>query len=292
MKCYSNLNFSFAVLHPHDLKRFREWKEKQSKDHQHPTTSDITDNQISEKIKNLEAELKSAKGMLASKEQECQKHLETSRKNDQHYEQQSKVREKEFTEQLKAKEKTLQETDDKLQKMEGAKTSQDRELQNLKEELLKEDMRTDNKNNKLEKENNALKLKVDAYMNQYKTAQDKLKQQEFQNKKEKDKYIQDTLQIETDLDNTKKERDQLNNKIKEFNETKLILKEHFPEDVNLSQALKQKFEEGRLHGLKATQLQKSCNIMKNKIEKLETAKKSGLFTFFKISFLFTFTILC
>merc|ERR1712141_980204 len=104
-----------TVLHPHDLKRFREWKEKQSKDHQHPTTSDITDNQISEKIKNLETELKSTKDMLACKEQESQKHLETSRKNDQHYEQQSKVREKDFTEQLKAKEKTLQETDDKLQ---------------------------------------------------------------------------------------------------------------------------------------------------------------------------------
>ena len=288
----SDLNFSITVLHPYDLKRFREWNEKKSEEH--PSTSmpsEITDNQSSEKIKDLEAELKSKNDMLASKEQEFQTLLETSRKNDLQSEQQAKDKEKEFTEQMLAKEKTLQETDDKFQKMEGAKKSQDREFQSLKEELLKkvneigtlkqqlqsdadkmeQQVSNNDKNHKLEKENNALKLKVDAYMNQYKTAQDKLKQQEFQNKKEKDKYIQHTLQIETDLNNTKKERDQ-------FNETILILKEHLkvPEEKSLSQALQEKFEEGRLHGLKATQLQKSCNIMKNKIDKLETATKSDI----------------
>ena len=249
--------------------------------------SETGDNQKSELIKKLEAELMSKNDVLASKNQEFQKLIETSQKNELQSEKQAKDKEKVFAEQMQAKEKSLQETDNKLQQMEGAKKSQDQELQNLKGELLKKDnelatlkqqsqsnaekMEKQLKNNdkiiKVEKENKTLQLKVDAYMSQYKTAQDKLKQQEFHNKKEKDKYDRHITEIETDLNKTKKERDQLNDNIKDFNETTLILKENLKvqEGESLSQALQKKFEEGKLQGLKVMQLQKSCNVMQNKI---------------------------
>ena len=285
------------------MKRFQEWNEKKSKEH--PSTSIIGslpsetgDNHKSELIKKLEAELMSKNDVLASKNQEFQKLIETSQKNELQSEKQVKDKEKVFAEQMQAKEKSLQETDDKLQQMEGAKKSQDQELQNLKGELLKKDnelatlkqqsqsnaekMEKQLKNNdkiiKVEKENKTLQLKVDAYMSQYKTAQDKLKQQEFHNKKEKDKYDRRITEIETDLNKTKKERDQLNDNIKDFNETTLILKENLKvqEGEGLSQALQKKFEEGKLQGLKVMQLQKSCNVMQNKIKKLELAKNSDI----------------
>ena len=285
------------------MKQFQEWNEKKSKEHPSTSTigslpSETGDNQKSELIKKLEAELMSKNDVLASKNQEFQKLIETSQKNELQSEKQAKDKEKVFAEQMQAKEKSLQETDDKLQQMEGAKKSQDQELQNLKGELLKKDnelatlkqqsqsnaekMEKQLKNNdkiiKVEKENKTLQLKVDAYMSQYKTAQDKLKQQEFHNKKEKDKYDRRITEIETDLNKTKKERDQLNDNIKDFNETTLILKENLKvqEGESLSQALQKKFEEGKLQGLKVMQLQKSCNVMQNKIKKLELAKNSDI----------------
>merc|ERR1712045_730004 len=119
-------------------------------------------------------------GVLASKNQEFQKLIETSQKNELQSEKQAKDKEKVFAEQMQAKEKSLQETDNKLQQMEGAKKSQDQELQNLKGELLKKDnelatlkqqsqsnaekMEKQLKNNdkiiKVEKENKTLQLKV------------------------------------------------------------------------------------------------------------------------------------
>ena len=285
------------------MKRFQEWNEKKSKEHPSTSTigslpSETGDNPKSELIKKLEAELMSKNDVLASKNQEFQKLIETTQKNELQSEKQAKDKEKVFAEQMQAKEKSLQETDDKLQQMEAAKKSQDQELQNLKGELLKKDnelatlkqqsqsnaekMEKQLKNNdkiiKVEKENKTLQLKVDAYMSQYKTAQDKLKQQEFHNKKEKDKYDRRITEIETDLNKTKKERDQLNDNIKDFNETTLILKENLKvqEGEGLSQALQKKFEEGKLQGLKVMQLQKSCNVMQNKIKKLELAKNSDI----------------
>ena len=70
----------------------------------------------------------------------------------------------------------------------------------------------------------------------------------------------------------------MNDNIKDFNETTLILKENLKvqEGEGLSQALQKKFEEGKLQGLKVMQLQKSCNVMQNKIKKLELAKNSDI----------------
>merc|ERR1712038_154966 len=60
------------VLHPYDLKQFQEWNEKKSKEHPSTSTigslpSETGDNQKSELIKKLEAELMSKNDVLASK---------------------------------------------------------------------------------------------------------------------------------------------------------------------------------------------------------------------------------
>ena len=123
------------------MKQFQEWNEKKSKEHPSTSTigslpSETGDNHKSELIKKLEAELMSKNDVLASKNQEFQKLIETSQKNELQSEKQAKDKEKVFAEQMQAKEKSLQETDDKLQQMEGAKKSQDQELQNLPASVL------------------------------------------------------------------------------------------------------------------------------------------------------------